>query len=313
MMQKLLTIDDDEATHALVDLYLSGRHRVFLSAYDGNSGLTVARERLPNLILLDTNLPGIRGPEVCRRLKEDPDTRGIPVIFLSADARTENKVDALQAGAVDYVTKPFEPAELVARVQSALRTKQAADAADARATVDETTGLFNRSYLERRIEADLAAARRSNRSLACCLVSVDPTNGPSSRPGTKAFDELIQVTSGAIVASLRREDVVCRFGPKTFGILAFVANGRTASELAERTLAAVVSAGVHCREVPANIICCIGLASSRFSFGRELLREAERVLWDARASGKDCIRFGREFVQLGAAGADTLANCQLQN
>src|SRR5205823_9821590 len=96
-------------------------------AHATESGDTMVREFPPDLVLLDIDLPGEDGVAFCRRLKDDPCTARIPVIFLTASDTTEQKVAGLELGAVDYVTKPFEPEELKARVRASLRTKRLID------------------------------------------------------------------------------------------------------------------------------------------------------------------------------------------
>jgi diguanylate cyclase (GGDEF)-like protein/PAS domain S-box-containing protein len=95
-----------------------------LNAADGTAGLELARARMPDLILLDVDMPDPDGFEVCRRLKADTATRDIPVIFLTGASSTEQKLKGLELGAIDYIIKPFDPAELRARVKTSLRTKQ---------------------------------------------------------------------------------------------------------------------------------------------------------------------------------------------
>jgi two-component system KDP operon response regulator KdpE len=114
----ILIVDDEAETRRLLGMNLKARGYEVLSAADGTEGLKVFGEHPVNLVLLDVSMPGPDGVEVCRHLCS---TSGVPVIMLSARARERDKVSALDAGAVDYVTKPFGVEELMARVRSALR------------------------------------------------------------------------------------------------------------------------------------------------------------------------------------------------
>ena len=127
MLHKLLIIDDAAPVHGLIRARLADEPYEIRSAYGAEEGETVIREFAPDLILLDIDMPGENGLEFCRRLKENPATARIPVIFLTAADSLEQKVAGLELGAVDYVTKPFEPAELRARVRASLRTKRLID------------------------------------------------------------------------------------------------------------------------------------------------------------------------------------------
>jgi DNA-binding response OmpR family regulator len=116
--KKVLVIDDDVNTVELVKLYLSrDGHRV-ITAYEGNEALRLARESHPDLIVLDLMLPGINGLEICRNLRTESD---VPIIMLTAKTTEEDRLIGLGLGADDYVTKPFSPKELAARVRAVLR------------------------------------------------------------------------------------------------------------------------------------------------------------------------------------------------
>lgn len=118
--EKILLVDDNPTNLQVLFQTLEGRDYNLLVAKNGEMALSIARKALPNLILLDIMMPGIDGYEVCRQLKADPTTQEIPVIFLSALGDTKDKVQGLAIGAVDYVTKPFQPDEVIARVNTHL-------------------------------------------------------------------------------------------------------------------------------------------------------------------------------------------------
>jgi DNA-binding response OmpR family regulator len=112
----ILVVDDNPANLSVVVNYLAERGYQILVAQDGETGLRLAAQQHPDLILLDVLLPGIDGFEVCRRFKADERTRGIPVLFMTIVTRTEDKVRGFEAGGLDYITKPFEHQEVLARV-----------------------------------------------------------------------------------------------------------------------------------------------------------------------------------------------------
>ena len=116
--RKILVVDDDPKTVSLVKLYLESEGHKVLCAYDGLEALRLAREERPNLIVLDLMLPGMDGLEVCRTLRTESD---VPVIMLTAKTTESDKLTGLDLGADDYVTKPFSPRELAARIKVVLR------------------------------------------------------------------------------------------------------------------------------------------------------------------------------------------------
>jgi two-component system, OmpR family, alkaline phosphatase synthesis response regulator PhoP len=114
----IMVVDDDAKTVELVKLYLErDGHRV-LTAYDGEEALRVFHDNHPSLVVLDVMLPGINGVEICRKLRSESD---VPIVMLTARTRDEDKLTGLDTGADDYVTKPFSPGELAARVRAIFR------------------------------------------------------------------------------------------------------------------------------------------------------------------------------------------------
>lgn len=116
--KRVLVVDDDVKTVELVKLYLNRDGYRVLTAYDGVEALRLAREGYPDLIVLDIMLPGIDGLEVCRTLRDESD---VPIIMLTARTTDQDRLTGLNLGADDYVTKPFSPRELAARVRAVLR------------------------------------------------------------------------------------------------------------------------------------------------------------------------------------------------
>jgi DNA-binding response OmpR family regulator len=119
-IESLLLVDDNPTNLQVLYQTLETTGCKLLVAKNGETALSIAQKASPDLILLDIMMPGIDGFEVCRRLKADRATAAIPVIFLSALTDTKDKVQGLQLGAVDYVSKPFQPDEVIARVNTHL-------------------------------------------------------------------------------------------------------------------------------------------------------------------------------------------------
>jgi len=120
-MAKLLIIEDDADIRELISFNLEMSGYTVIKAQDGEEGLSAAREQKPDLVLLDLMLPGMDGLAVCAELKKSSRLRNVPVIMLTARSQDEDVVHGLETGADDYITKPFSPRVLVARVQAALR------------------------------------------------------------------------------------------------------------------------------------------------------------------------------------------------
>ena len=121
MGEKILVADDQQEIRHLLDHFLTGQGYEVVLAFDGNQALMLAVEEKPQLIILDIKMPGLDGLEVCKRLKEKEQTKLIPVIVITGFE--DNKIEALNAGADDFVNKPFDMAEITSRVKSALRIR----------------------------------------------------------------------------------------------------------------------------------------------------------------------------------------------
>ena len=143
----VLVIDDDVVTTRVIQARLQKIGLNVHCVHNGTDGLANAIQHIPDLILLDIHMPDKDGFEVCHILKQNPITKEIPVIFLTADLNTEIKVRAFDSGAADYITKPFDNRELVARVEAALKMQSLIHKLATQAKTDSLTGLLNRSAL----------------------------------------------------------------------------------------------------------------------------------------------------------------------
>ena len=122
MKPKVLIVDDDPINIELLEGYLSKGYDI-LKAHDGNEAIIIVEATPPDIILLDIMMPGMNGYEVCKKLKDDPKTNHIPIVMVTALHETEDRNKAIEAGADDFITKPFDIIELTVRVKSNLRTK----------------------------------------------------------------------------------------------------------------------------------------------------------------------------------------------
>ncbi len=120
----VLIVDDDPTSVMILENLMKHEGYKTLSAVTGSLAIPLAKNRKPDLILLDVNLPGEHGPDICRKIKATPQISEIPILFLSADSNVESKIECFDAGGQDYITKPFEPREVLARVNTHLRLQQ---------------------------------------------------------------------------------------------------------------------------------------------------------------------------------------------
>jgi DNA-binding response OmpR family regulator len=154
-MKTILVIDDEKDLVKLVDLHLTKEGYLVIGAKNGIEGLDIAQKHKPDLILLDLMMPKLDGLEVCKRLKSAAETARIPVVMLTAKAQESDKVIGLELGADDYITKPFSPREMVARVKAVLRRSEPAKLKDLLTVNDISINYKGRSVEVKNKRVDL--------------------------------------------------------------------------------------------------------------------------------------------------------------
>ncbi|MEG1053226.1 MAG: EAL domain-containing protein [Janthinobacterium sp.] len=214
----ILVVDDESSNLQLLRQILQNDYAL-LFAKDGARALELARQERPALILLDVMMPGMSGHDTCRQLKAAPLTAAIPVIFVTALNQPEDETRALEAGAVDFISKPFNAAVVRARVRSQLTIKRQADAMRELSLTDSLTGVANRRHFYDIAIGKLLQARHSRNHYALLLVDMDRFKHVNERLGQLAGDALLQEAAARLRRVLRDGDVLARFGGDAFVLL----------------------------------------------------------------------------------------------
>lgn len=292
-MQTILVIDDSPEIHALLDVRLRPEGLRLEHASGALEGLSKATTLVPDLILLDVEMPGMSGMEVCSRLKADPLTSMIPVIFLTGAEAVEVKVRGFDLGAVDYVTKPFNPAELRARVRAALRIKRFHDMLAARAQIDGLTGLWNRGYFNQRMADEVLAARRYGRSLSLVLIDVDHFKRLNDEYGHPFGDLVLQRLGETLSACVRATDAACRYGGEELAMILTETDAAGAEVMAERMRRSIAAIDLRPKGEAVQVTASFGVADvavlgCKESFTvDELVRRADDCLYEAKRGGRN--------------------------
>ncbi len=311
---RVLVIDDSESIHKLVVARLRPEGLEVEGELDGEAGIERAVSSGPDLILLDIGLPNVDGFEVCRRLKEHPATRNIPIIFLTGETDTESMVRGLDLGAVDYVTKPFNQVELRARVRAALRSKRLQDILEQQSFLDGLTGLWNRSYLDRLLESELNVALRYGRPLSLVIADIDHFKNVNDTHGHLFGDVVLQGIAESLRGHARRSDIVARYGGEEFGILLIDTTLRSAIYVAERLRASIEGRLFEAHGKAISVTSSFGMACTENIFdeltSESLIRAADRALYAAKDAGRNAVYLNNreELIYVGAGQPDPFAD-----
>ena len=291
---RILVADDDPDIRSLVSRLLSRAGYAVVSATDGSEALRQAREHKPDLLILDVSMPGADGYAVCRALQAEQGPEAPPVIFLTAHAHTSARVEGLDAGAVDYIVKPFEHDELTARVRAALRTKTVRDTLANEAATDALTGLLNRGQLRPSIAGLVAAARRYGRPLACLMADLDHFKAVNDAYGHPTGDRVLREVAARLQAGMRASDVLVRYGGEEFVALLPETDARGARTVAEKLRLRIAGSPVAVRpevgapqEVEVRVSVGVACWSERMHDGSELIEAADEALYRAKAAGRN--------------------------
>ena len=210
---KILVVDDDPDIRDILKLTLSEENYEILEAADGEEALKIITAKAPHLVLLDYKIPKIDGREVCRRIKNDLLLRHLPIIMVTAKGDIEDKVDGIDAGADDYVVKPFEPKELLARIRMILRRTERDLEANPLTHLPGNISILNE--LARRLE--------SKSLFAVCYLDLDKFKSYNDKHGFEHGDEVIRETARILIRAIQQfgnpDDFIGHIGGDDFVVV----------------------------------------------------------------------------------------------
>ena len=305
----ILLVDDDPGSIQLMARILStvGTLRF---ATNGEDALRLARESVPDLILLDSEMPGMNGFDTFEALKADPVLAQVPVIFVTSHSGTDFEVSGFERGAADFITKPVIAALVLARVKTQLRVKRMADDLRRIATIDVLTGLANRRRFEDSLEREWRRGRRTGDPIALLMIDVDHFKLFNDRYGHPAGDMCLRSVARALSScSLRPADLVARHGGEEFAVLLPQTTRDGAEHVAHALLDAVdalrirheasstamhvtVSVGIACYDADSESWAAPSAASRLHDesgpgcSATDLVQAADKALYGAKHAGR---------------------------
>ncbi|MDP3234611.1 MAG: diguanylate cyclase [Myxococcales bacterium] len=315
----LLLVDDDRGVIELLRRGLAPFGYRFVEAEDGTQALTAIRKHQPDLILMDVEMPGLGGVEVCRIVKANQGAgfAFTPVILMTA-GRSSGKVEGLELGADDYLVKPFDMLEVSARVKSMLRLKALQDtlveknkeldrinreleekrsALELLSRTDGLTQLINRRHFEELLQSEWQRSLRYRAPLSCMLLDIDHFKKVNDTWGHPFGDTVLREVAGVARRALRDVDVLARYGGEELIALLPETSPEEAWRAAERVRMGVEAMRLTCRTVnpPEQVRCTASIGVSTapgpgIETPEQLVQLADECLYEAKQGGRNQVR-----------------------
>ena len=310
LIPRILVVDDNRTNLRAIREGLEEQGYRVSEAADGQEAIARVRDEAPDLILLDLVMPKLNGIEVCRILKAQERFRMIPVILLTARESMKSKVEGLEFGADDYLTKPIDPLELTARVKSMLRLKALQDELvqtnrklksmnerlQELSVTDTLTGLHNRLYFRARIGHEFERADRYRSHLSCAMADIDHFKQVNDTYGHATGDAVLKDIGLIFKEALRRIDLAARYGGEEFVFLLPETDEDEALLVGERIREAVERHRFEHEGQVVELTISVGIATfphTAIESEDRLIDCADQALYRAKRSGRNRVeQFG---------------------
>ena len=292
----ILVVDDIKSNLQIIGEILDDAGYATTFATSGKQALERIFVADPDLVLLDLMMPDMNGLKVCEILNKDSSYQDIPIIFLTASNEQNHLLQAFEKGAVDYIVKPFNSRELLARVKTHLELKYTRDELkkalaelEKLATTDPLTGIANRRHLLTLGEREFSRVCRYDRPFSILMLDLDRFKNINDTYGHAIGDEVLKKMAEVTLSVLRTVDYFGRFGGEEFVILLPETNMKDAIEVAERIGHKIAAMQFIHLEQTINITTSIGVATYQIGDTTidNILRRADEALYQAKRLGRD--------------------------
>lgn len=292
----ILIVDDDEINIEMLHSVLGDEYDIIF-ATDGQEALDLAKERQPDLVLLDVVMPAMNGYEVCEYLKADNNTASIPVIFITGQNDIQAEIRGLQAGAIDYVTKPFNPLIIKVRIRNHIELQRTRNYLKHLAITDSLTDLANRRYFDEVLKNEFNRAARLEHPLSLIMLDIDFFKSFNDGYGHVAGDSCLKQVAYTIRACLQRPaDFVARYGGEEFACILPNTDLEGAVAIAEKIRSSIENLNIPHRN--SNTADYITISLGVFTvtdysknLPAEIVAEADKMLYKAKENGRNQVCF----------------------
>ncbi len=307
MRHLILVVDDSEFNIKVLKEQLH-RHYDIISAVEPMEAMRLAFERSPDLILLDVMMPKMSGYELCKILKDSKKTCNIPVVFLTSKGEVKDKVMGLRTGGDDYITKPYEVNELLARIGVQIRLKETQDQLKQLLTEknqlieqleslslhDGLTGIYNRRYLEEYLEKSVEECKRYKFALSVLMMDIDHFKRVNDTYGHQIGDRVLKKFAKRIGENIRKADMLARYGGEEFTVVSKNTGIKGAVIIADKLRIAVQEKPFKIDGHSIDLTISLGIAAieaGEYMDAAQLLRNADMMLYKAKGAGRNRIEF----------------------
>jgi diguanylate cyclase (GGDEF)-like protein len=292
---RILIADDTPYNLKVLSAVLSQQNYYIIVAHNGLETLKLAATSAPDLILLDIMMPGMDGIEACQRLKEDPDTCDIPIIFLTAKSEDNDIIRGLELGAADYITKPFNPKILLARVRTHLSLRQKTKELQEFAHKDGLTLIANRRRFDSYLETEWQRCLRTQTPLSLVMVDIDFFKNYNDTYGHLQGDEILKLTAKTLEKVVSGTPyLVARYGGEEFAMVLSNATLEEAISVAAKAHFEIANLNIiHKNSKLKKLTASFGIATiipTDQSTIKELINTADTRLFKAKENGRNCIK-----------------------
>jgi two-component system cell cycle response regulator len=294
---RILVIEDRLETVAWLTAALTPHHEV-TSVDTFEEALVRVRGGDPDLVVVSLGMRGFDGLRLCSQLRSLPEGRNIPILVVVSDGDRRKLTQALEMGVNDYLTRPVDRNELVARVRTQLRKKRYADRLRHNvqlslemAITDQLTGLHNRRYMSRHLDNLVSSAKKNERPIAFVIMDIDYFKAVNDTHGHDIGDEVLKEFASRIAANVRGIDLACRYGGEEFVVVMPDTDVSFACQVSERLRHSIETTPFRISRAPnaLNLTISIGIAGLEGSddTADALLHRADQALYRAKKTGRN--------------------------
>lgn len=292
---KILVVDDNKLNLRLLqDILEDEKYKVYTTD-SGFSVLEMAHNLKPDVILLDIMMPGMDGYDVCRLLKSDEEVMDIPVIMVTAKTEGNDLKIAFEMGAADYIKKPFDELEIIARIHSVLRTKQSQDILKDKASRDGLTGIYNHALLIQLFEKEIKKQAISGDDVSFVMLDIDHFKKINDSYGHTIGDAVLMELAMILSTSIRDCDYVGRYGGEEFSIILTKMNSDDTYEWCEMLRKKIQNHKFYAGDLLIQVTVSMGFycKSAKDTIGSyDMIKTSDEALYKAKQNGRNKVEVG---------------------